>query len=87
MTMTFESATQMPAYKHPIKLACEHHSQITEFSGGSVVWVLLALDYLEINNPFTHILDVLNLKIHILVWHCLMSDYRYHGWCWLRDML
>ena len=85
--MTFEGATQMTAYEHPVKLVCEHRLQITEFGGGSVVWVLVALDYLEINNSFTYISDVLNLKIHIPVQHHLMSDYRYPGWRWLQDML
>ena len=53
MTVTFEGATQITAYEHPVKLACEHRLQITEFGRGSVVWVLVALDYLEINNSFT----------------------------------
>ena len=83
MTVTFEGATQITAYEHPVKLACEHRLQITEFGRGSVVWVLVALDYLEINNSFTYVLDVLDLKICIPVRHCLMSEYRNRGWCWL----
>ena len=85
--MTFEGATQMMAYEHPVELACEHRSQITEFGGGSVVWVLVALDYSEINNSFTYVSDVLDLKIRIPVRHRLMSEYRYRGWRWLRDTL
>ena len=87
MTVTFEGATQMMAYEHPVTLACEHCLQINEFGGGSVEWVLVALDYSEIKNSFTYISDVLNLKIRIPVRHHLMSEYRYCGWCWLRDTL